>query len=257
MKISIAVTVHNEGAYFRNLSDKLFKFIEQAKKNSPHTYEIVILDDYSTDIEVQTELAHIIDDCGEATNQARVIRRRFDGDFSTHKNYLNSQCVGDWILQHDADENIPDDILFNIPAIIESNPTIDAYRLPRVNTVDGLTLAHVRQWHWVLTTLPEFVQVKAIDPSSEEYKLLKEYNYIISEENGFVKYHQPIVMWPDFQMRLYKNDPKIKWEGKVHETLTGFEHYTLFPAQVDWAIRHHKQIKRQVSQNELYDTITR
>ena len=39
-------------------------------------------------------------------------------------------------------------LITNIKPILESNPTIDLYWVPRVNTVDGLTQEHVNKWRW-------------------------------------------------------------------------------------------------------------
>lgn len=251
MKISFAITTCKEEPYTTNLITHLLRFIETAKSISPHEYEIVILVDYNTVPLSFPWPQKWIDDGIE------ICYRGLNNDFATHKNFLNERCSGDWILQLDADETINETFLFNFPVIIESNPEIEAFWLPRVNIVDGLTLDHVRKWNWILTTLPEFTAGKMLDPTSEEYRLLKEYDYIINEENGVVSYYQPIICWPDYQMRLYKRSPDIKWEGNVHEQLVGYKHYTRFPPDVSYAIEHHKDIKRQEQQNSRYETIKR
>jgi len=56
-------------------------------------------------------------------------------------------------------------------------------------------------------------------------------------------------------MRLYRNSPAIKWEGKVHEKITGFKTWTKFPEALEMALFHPKQIERQERQNEFYETI--
>jgi hypothetical protein len=65
----------------------------------------------------------------------------------------------------------------------------------------------------------------------------------------------PVVNWPDPQMRFYRNVSKIKWERKVHERLAGFEKYSQFPFEPEYAIRHFKTIDRQEVQNNYYDTL--
>jgi len=252
MRISFGLTSCKDDAPQANtLVGSLMKFIKTAKPISSHDYEIIWLMDAP---EVKGQYTpELYSEVPEILPWFHPVNK----EFAAHKNFLNSKCTGDWILQLDADEIINETFLFNFPAIIESNPEIEAYWLPRVNTVDGLTLEHVRKWNWILTTLSEFTAGKMIDPASEEYRLLKEYNYIINEENGRVDYYQPIICWPDYQCRLYKNDPKIKWEGNVHEQLVGFEHYTRFPLDSMYAIEHHKNIARQEQQNSLYETIKR
>lgn len=252
MKLSFAITTHNEGHYVGELLNELTAFIQQYQNVGQHTYEIVIADDYSDDpltVEIldsyETKYSDFI----------RGFEHPLNGDFAAHKNALNMRCEGDWILQLDADERVPTDLLTWLPDIIAANPKVEAYWLPRVNTVDGLTHDHVRKWGWILTTMEEFITVKNFQPDSAEYQLLKDYNFILSEENGYTRFYQPIVCWPDIQMRLYKNRPEIKWTRKVHEQLVGFEHFSQLPAQLDYAIRHHKEIERQERQNEFYDTL--
>lgn len=70
-----------------------------------------------------------------------------------------------------------------------------------------------------------------------------------------IKYYQPVVNFPDYQQRIYKNDPKIVWVNKVHERLAGFDMYGTLPAEVEYCILHHKQIERQEKQNARYDVL--
>jgi len=106
-----------------------------------------------------------------------------------------------------------------IPEIIEQNFEVLVYALPRVNTVEGLTQDHIQKWRWNVN------------------------------EQGWVNY-------PDYQLRIYKNDPGIYWQGKVHERLNVWEDAWPLPADgVNWALFHPKTIDRQEKQNELYDNI--
>ena len=45
------------------------------------------------------------------------------------------------------------------------------------------------------------------------------------------------------------------WMNKVHERITGYNSVSNFPAQEEYCLYHHKQIKRQEKQNEFYETI--
>jgi glycosyltransferase involved in cell wall biosynthesis len=250
MLISIAVCTHNEGIVLRDLLTKLV-----AAKNSPlkglHSYEIIVVDDFSDDPETLSALY-------DFAKEVRFERHRLNGDFATHKNEMNSFCKGEWILNLDADEFLSDDLLHNLPLILEANPAVEAYWLPRINTVEGLTLDHVVKWGWVLTQMEDRRTVKPAELlSAGERNLLEAYKFIIEEADGFVRYYEPIINWPDIQMRLYRNDPKIKWQGRVHEMLSGFTHFSTFPMHPDFAIRHFKEIARQEAQNTLYATIQR
>ena len=153
----------------------------------------------------------------EELGNIKLVLCPLDNDFSKFKNFLNKFCTGDYIFQIDADE-IPNEYLIeNLPTILESND-FDVCMVPRVNTVEGLTESHIQKWGWRVN------------------------------EHGWVN-------WPDYQMRLYRNDPAIKWEGKVHEKITGFKTWTKFPEALEMALFHPKQIERQEKQNEFYETI--
>lgn len=70
-----------------------------------------------------------------------------------------------------------------------------------------------------------------------------------------VKYYKPIVNWPDYQWRIWKNKPEIKWVNKVHERLDGFKTYTAMPDVEYFALNHPKTIEKQEKQNNYYDTL--
>ena len=140
-----------------------------------------------------------------------------NNDFAAFKNKLKSECAGDYIFFIDADEYISQFLFENIKEILENN-SVECYSVPRVNTVTGLTQEHINKWGWAV-------------------------------KNG-------IVNWPDYQTRLCKNIPNIKWIGKVHEKLDGWMTSALFPCEDEtWALYHPKDILRQEIQNNYYSTI--
>jgi glycosyltransferase involved in cell wall biosynthesis len=139
-----------------------------------------------------------------------------NGDFASFKNHLNKQCSRDYIFQIDADEYLSDQLILNIPEIIELNPTVELYFVPRINTVEGLTQEHIQKWGWKLN------------------------------ENNWVNY-------PDYQHRIYKNIPSIKWENKVHEIIAGAKYISLLDMGFD--LIHPKTIERQEKQNNFYNTL--
>ena len=138
-------------------------------------------------------------------------------DFASFKNNLKSNCTKDYIFQIDADE-IPHDFLIDsIGDVLDDNP-VDIVFVPRVNTVEGLTQEHIQKWKWNVN------------------------------EKGWVN-------WPDYQARIYKITDDIEWGNKVHETLTGYDTFSNFPAEEHWALYHPKKIDRQEKQNHFYETI--
>lgn len=140
-------------------------------------------------------------------------------DFAAHKNFLNSKCSKDWIFNIDADEYPCDTLLDNLHDILTMNTDVDIIAVPRVNKVIGLTSEHVQRWRWIVD---------------------------VNER----------VNWPDYQLRLYKNNKDIVWQGKVHETPTGWKTGSHLPFETeDYALVHIKDIKKQEKQNNLYDTI--
>ena len=143
---------------------------------------------------------------------------KFEGHFANWKNKLTSLCSGDYVFQIDADE-IPDWYLIQyLPVLIESNPDNEVYLVPRVNTVEGLTQKHASKWGWNVN------------------------------ENGWVN-------WPDYQWRIWKNKPEIKWVNKVHERLDGFKTYSTLPTSLEFSLNHPKTIERQEKQNNYYNTL--
>lgn len=206
MKISYAILTHNEGEYI----EQVLKFLVDNKGLND---EIVVVDDYSSD-----ELSKAILEEYEAMGVIKLVKRELNGDFAAQKNYLTSLCNGDYIFQIDADELPTVWLMQNLAEILEANPELEVYLVPRINTVDGLTEEHIRKWRWNVN------------------------------EKGWINF-------PDYQWRIYKNNPKIQWVNKVHERLVGFSTYTLLPEQVEFCLTHFKTIDRQEKQNAFYDTI--
>ena len=63
------------------------------------------------------------------------------------------------------------------------------------------------------------------------------------------------VNWPDYQWRIWKNKPEIKWKNKVHEVLEGHKKYAPLPAMEDLCLYHHKTIEKQEKQNNFYEKL--
>jgi hypothetical protein len=70
-----------------------------------------------------------------------------------------------------------------------------------------------------------------------------------------VKYYKPIINWCDYQWRIWRNKPEIKWVNKVHERLDGFKTYVTLPPQEEFSLYHPKTIERQEKQNNYYNTL--
>jgi GT2 family glycosyltransferase len=207
MKISYAITVCDELEEIKHLLD----FLLQHKREKD---EIVVLFDDSNSTKEMETLLHLY----RNTKYIILYIDYFGGHFADWKNKLTSLCSGDYIFQIDADE-IPNEYLIkSLPEILETNPSVETYVVPRVNTVEGLTLEHITKWGWHVN------------------------------ENGWVN-------WPDYQWRIYKNAPEIKWKNKVHEIIEGYKTIAQLPADEDLALYHPKTIQRQEKQNSYYNTL--
>lgn len=208
MKISYAITVCNELEEVQ----RLLKFLLDKKRERD---EIVVLLDKS---KASKQLEVLLE--GHAHSDGIILAiGYFEGHFADWKNKLNSFCTGDYIFQIDADEIPHSNLMQNLSTLLEENQLIDIIRVPRVNTVEGLTEEHAQRWGWNVN------------------------------EKGWVN-------WADWQMRIYKNTPQIKWVNKVHEVLDGFKTHGMLPVEEEWALYHPKTIERQEKQNELYNTLS-
>jgi glycosyltransferase involved in cell wall biosynthesis len=202
MKISYAVTAFNE-------IDEIQKLIPQLLEFKRSQDEIVVLYDNNGTKEVFDYL--------QSVEGIKLVWDNFDGHFADWKNKLNLLCTGDFIFQIDADEYLPEEFIDLLHQILEANPEVDLYYVPRINTVSGLTQEHIQRWGWRV-------------------------------ENGKVNY-------PDYQTRIYKNVPYIKWKNKVHEVIEGYKQYTALPAVDELSLIHPKTIERQEKQNKYYETL--
>ena len=209
MRISYAVTVCNEHKEI----EKLLTFLFEHKR--PQDQVVVQMDKENATEEVW-------DVCERFENKSAkeytLTQHSLNKNFAAYKNALNNKCDGSWIFQIDADE-IPNAYLMEaLPFLLETNPDVEAYWVPRVNTVAGITDAHIAKWGWRVN------------------------------EDGWVNF-------PDWQMRIYRNKEEIYWVKPVHEQLKGYTKFANHPAEEKFALYHPKNIGRQEKQNAFYDTI--
>jgi len=209
MQISYAITVCNE----HKEVEKLLSFLFQNKR--PSDQVVVQMDKSAT--------AEVISVCeayeSKMHNEYSLIQFSLDKNFAKFKNNLNKNCSGDWIFQIDADE-IPNPYLIQaLPYLLEANEDTEAFWVPRVNTVDGITEEHIAKWGWKLSGPDNWVN------------------------------------FPDWQMRIYRNIENIYWIKPVHEQLKGYTKFANLPADEKFALYHPKNIGRQETQNKFYETI--
>jgi hypothetical protein len=208
MKISYAITVCNELVEIQ----RLLPFLIESKRKQD---EIVVFYDSNNG-------SKGVEDYLRAQSQGtfapfRFIHYYFDGHFANMKNALTEACLGNYIFQIDADETPSLYLMQCLPFLLEAND-IEVLRVPRINTVKGLTQEHIQKWGWTV------------------------------DNKGRVN-------WPDLQWRIYKRAPEIRWKNKVHEILDGYKTHAMLPLEEEFALEHHKDIERQEKQNEYYNTL--
>lgn len=198
-----------------NEDRELDKLLYTLSKNITEDDEVVV----QLDSEKATDdVRRVCSNYQEKILFMKVIEFPLNNDFSSFKNNLVNHCSKKWIFNIDADE-IPSDNLFGyVREILNNNESVEMFWVPRWNTVEGITEDHIKQWGW-------------------KY-----------DEWGRIN-------WPDWQTRIYKNNPSIRWQNKVHERLVGYETYAFLPEEKDWCLFHNKSIQRQEKQNSYYNTI--
>ena len=199
ISFSYAITVHNES--IKTLIDRLREYVSVSD-------EIVILDDYSTNEETLRQISRA----------DVVIRKKFLNHYGNHKNILFDFCKGAYIFQLDGDELPTEDLLKSIKTLVSNKPTIELFRIPRENYLDGL-----------------------VDENTKQYK------FKIDKKER--------INYPDYQGRIYKNKTHIRWVGTVHERITG--HTTSYDLKQNTSnfILHRKELSKQIISNQKYNDI--
>ena len=212
VSISYCVTACNE-------HKELKKLLSILNSNMRSDDEIVIQVDSS---KVTIEVIEVAEEYVSMSSRIKLVKYPLNRDFASFKNNAYKQCTKNYIFQIDADEYPSDILIQNIHEILELNPSVELFLIPRINTVSGLTEEHIQKWGWRVN------------------------------EKGWVNY-------PDYQTRISKNLPEIHWIGRVHERLVKENNDTMIsdflPEHCDLDLIHEKDIERQEKQNNFYNTI--
>ena len=203
------------GITVHNEADELNRLLEILIHKTDKEDEIVICVDGEDDA-VEFVLQSWTQQYGhDGMKVIKVYQRKLEGDFAAHKNSVIENCSGDYIFHIDADEYPNEILLSQLKQILEIND-VDLIWIPRVNTVEGLTDEWANRWGWRVT------------------------------ENGWVNY-------PDYQSRVFRNSPDIRWQNKVHERIFGAKTYAHLPPQEELSLYHPKTIDKQIQQNKFYE----
>ena len=215
MKISYLVTCSTE-------TDTLTKLLKKFREVLNNDEIVILMDEEHA---VNTNKTYNIVGAFHHDIGSRILTHPLSNDYGAHKNFGIEHCSGDWIFQIDGDEMPPDSLLGeNLHALIESNPTIEAYAIPRINDFRGVTEIHAKQWGWRLSESPSL--------------------------------KRPVVNFPDHQWRLFKRDyPRIEFKKRLHERIDGFKRYSILPPKEEWALYHDKTIETQLKTNLKYNQL--
>jgi glycosyltransferase involved in cell wall biosynthesis len=199
--ISYAITACNEHA-------ELERLLNQLDRNIRDIDEVVI--------QLDTTAIQEVEEVCYKYPAFTLIQFSLNNDFASFKNNLKSKCSKDYIFQIDADEYLSDQLMEWLPTILQTNNEVEMISVPRINTVEGLTDQHIKQWGWHVNN------------------------------GGWINY-------PDYQNRILKNKPEIHWINKVHEKLVGAIVTSNLPYGLD--LMHPKTIERQEKQNDYYSKL--
>lgn len=204
--ISYLVTTKNGTTQLKDLLSCIERYIEGN--------ECIVLDDYSNNndtLKILNEFKH--------KPQFFIIQHALNNHYSNHKNYGKTHCNGSYIFQIDDDELPNDNLMENLKDIINMNPDVECFLIPRINDFIGVNHDNAKRWGWHLTPYEDRL----------------------------------IVNFPDYQFRLFKNIERLKWERPLHEKIEGARITTRLPAEYDWSLKHNKTIEKQVETNLRYN----
>lgn len=152
-------------------------------------------------------------------NNIQVIQHALNKDFGAHWNYMSDIIPqGEWIGLFASDELVDDNFLYSIKNILEApeKTNVELISLPRVNTTYN---------------------------ESEEFILPD------------IDWNNPTgIAYPDYQSRIYKNLPHVRWAGKVHETISGSRN-TEIAVGKELTIIHHKSVEKCIKSDLFYKEI--
>lgn len=236
--ISYCIPVCNEHIELKLLLGQISKYLKDGD-------EIIVQGDQGN---VTTQVVSVISLLMKK-DYFTYIEYPLNGDFASFKNNMLKYAKNPWVFQIDADELVSEFLIANIHYIVTENPNIEAFALPRVNVVKGLTPEWITKWGW---------NVKKKRIHKDDFNT----NNVL-DLAGVESRNLELVNYPDYQVRLFKNG-EITWKNKVHEVLTKdgkTPTIALLPSNdegvsyFDFALFHIKNIDRQVRQNEMYDKI--
>lgn len=204
MKISYQILCKNEDTSL----EKLLDFLVTHKRNED---EINVCRDSLGENPITLQVIDAFKD------KINYFEREIIHTIHNQKNWLAEQASGDYLFYLDADELLYEEFINALPTIIETNPDVDIYFLPRINIVEGITQEYINQRGWQVN------------------------------EKGWINF-------PDVQDRLFKHGKGIKFNEIPHGRLINEgKKYSLLPPEELYSIIHIKSFEKQTSDNSWHD----
>lgn len=185
-------------------------------KNKRDEDEIIVLFDQKNGSKQVEE--YLRGNCQESQPKYFWFGQNFTNNFAIWKNQFSLYATKDFLFQIDADEIISEDFINILPTLLKNNPEVDLYWVPRENYVEGITPEYIQKMRWNI------------------------------DNKGRINYSDP-------QGRIYRNSKNIRWEGKVHERITGSKRFSYLPTDSGLDLIHKKTFERQQKQNNFYSTL--
>lgn len=139
-----------------------------------------------------------------------------------------SKASGD-ICFHLCPDEIPTIPVLQSFRDIFRDSKIDAVAIPRINIFSNLNNKN----------------------NEEMYVGNRGKGYLLKEPINEYEWHH----WPDYQVRITRNIPQIKWGNSTHSGIIGYNNLVLFPQDPMYSLLHVKSVERQERILKLYDKI--
>ena len=130
VSISYCVTAWNEHEELDRLLTQLLKYKRQED-------EVIV----QVDITVTEEVRAVVSRHGLI-----LYSHPLSNNFARFKNNIKSLASKDYYFLIDADEYLTETLILNLGEVLELNPDIPIFAVPRINTVEGLTQEHISKW---------------------------------------------------------------------------------------------------------------
>lgn len=123
--LSVVVSAYNEQAS-----------LGRCLSSVPFADEIIVVDNESRDCTVEIAKKYT----------KRIYSQKNILMLNTNKNYGFEKATGDWILNLDADEEIPKELAKEIETVIQSGPKENGFWIKRKNIIFGKWITHGLWW---------------------------------------------------------------------------------------------------------------